>query len=237
MAFSSFLGVPVHLPGIYHFCLLPPKITMSSSASAQPDPRGSFPEGNAPWVVVRAGKTYLCSSCGTLVEVPADVVGQLVIALNPAQPEEPSPEEPIAPTPSASSESTDHADDQAVSASIITQAPRPNGPKRASGSRCDRPRPARPRRPKAPRMSSRRGQMIDGLRVPTAKELDRALAWVSFHLKVLDRQGSELNRLKKQIKKRSQPEQGAPQPLARETHAHADVGMAPGMPGTADIAS
>ncbi len=34
-------------------------------------------------VVVRAGKTFLCTSCGTLVEVPADVVGQLVMTPDP----------------------------------------------------------------------------------------------------------------------------------------------------------
>lgn len=128
-----------------------------------------------PQVIVRSGKTYLCSSCGTLVEIPEDVVGQLVIAVDPSPPEEPAEELP--------------PQEETVS-------PEP-------------PTPPQPERLKQREKVCFTGQMIDGLRVPSAAELDRAFSWVSFHLQVLDRQGSEIKRLRKLLKKRpKQPAHG-----------------------------
>ncbi|WDI43116.1 hypothetical protein [Bremerella sp. P1] len=188
-----------------------------SSASQQPEKSGSRSQENVPQVVVRAGKTFLCSSCGTLVEVPADVVGQLVVAVG-------------------------HSPQDSSEGAPVVQQERAvdDTPERSTGQKS---RPARPARPKQPTRDSFTGQTIDGLRVPSSQELDRALAWVSFHLKVLDRQGSEIKRLKKLLKQ--QPTAQVPCPRSaghakkvtlQETHefpgqrlqehAQADQGMA-----------
>ncbi|WDI42399.1 hypothetical protein [Bremerella sp. P1] len=196
---------------------------MSFSSGAQSDPPGSFSQGNAPGVVVRAGKTYLCSACGTLVEVPADVVGQLVIAVNHSPPDEPPTPEPSPPEPPAASALTNDTEGSAVPASTITQAARSKAPSPSAVVRPKTPCPARPRRPKQPRRNAFAGQTIDGLQVPTAKELDRALAWVSFHLKVLDRQHAELKRLKKLLQERSPQKRCAPRRAVPGTHACANV--------------
>ncbi|WDI41362.1 hypothetical protein [Bremerella sp. P1] len=161
-----------------------------STNHAQPDQRGTRSTERKPQVVVRAGKTFLCSSCGTLVEVPADVVGQLVVAVD-SSPQE-APAEPSV------------ADEQPPQVE-----PDPTVTPAKSSSCKDSPRPShapkhRPQRPSAPKKSHLIGEMIDGLKVPSAKQLDRALAWVSFHLKVLDRQGTEKNRLRKLLKKQKQ---------------------------------
>lgn len=54
------------------------------------------------------------------------------------------------------------------------------------------------------------GKVIDGLRVPSGVQLDRALAWVAFHLKVLDRQGAEKKRLQKLGRNYQQRQRCAP---------------------------
>lgn len=163
-------------------------------------------DNRTPQVVVRADKYYVCSSCGTLVEIPAEVVGQLVLAA--------SETEEVPPT-------------------VVSPQPEPK-PKE----------PPRPKRPKQPTTVSFVGETIDGLRVPSAKELDRALNWVSFHLRVLDQQGSELKRLEKLLKQRAPSGVSCPRPRghakavksqqttttsrdAHQKHAHEDVGMAP----------
>ncbi|WDI40861.1 hypothetical protein [Bremerella sp. P1] len=197
---------------------------MSSSSHAQPDPSGSFSRENAPQVVVRAGKTYVCSACGTLVEIPVDVVGQLVMAVEPSSPDEKEETEPEEQVPAQTSKTL-----------VEVAAPR-LPPKKV--------RPQRPNRPQQPARETLVGELIDGLRVPSAKELDRALAWVSFHLKVLDRQGSEIRRLKKLLKNQSSERVPGPclpgrakeitreEPVgracgARHRHAPADLGVAP----------
>lgn len=147
---------------------------MNVSAHAQPDSSGSFSPENAPQVVVRAGKTFICSSCGTLVEVPPEVVGQLVLVANPSKPERECSTKPVEAKPA--------------------------------------PKAARPAQPKRPKRESFVGQMIDGLRVPSAEQLDRAFAWVSFHLRLLDRQGAEVKRLEQLVEiKSSVPEPPPPQ--------------------------
>lgn len=166
--------------------------TLSTESSAQ--------------VVVRADKVYLCSSCGTLVEVPADVVGQLVLAVNHAPQETTPPISTTASTPAttrpATSTSKQHAGGTSGTASKSTQSHVNVVEDRPSAGFAPKARPARPRRPMAPQPVRFVGQTIDGLTVPSAGQLDRALKWVSFHLRVLDRQGSEVKRLKKLLKQR-----------------------------------
>ncbi|QDU76490.1 hypothetical protein Pan97_35400 [Bremerella volcania] len=191
-----------------------------SSTPAQTDRRGSLSPESGPQVVVRAGKTFVCSACGTLVEVLADVVGQMVLAVDPSPQDEPVETEPAGKVPAKAKT-------------------RPSRPKKISPAR-----PSRPKRPEQPERVSLVGEIIDGLQVPTAKKLDRALAWVSFHLKVLDRQGSEIKRLQKLLKQRSMDRVPRPSPLGRAKevavevsigtiagtkprHAQADLGAAP----------
>lgn len=180
------------------------------SPPQQPDPHGSFSTENAPEVVVRADKYYVCSSCGTLVEIPAEVAGQLVIAVNPKPSAAASTTKPPLPSQPASSVSHKHAAGATPPASTTTQAtPRPRAD-RSSNAQQPNPRPARPSRPKRPTPVSYVGKTIDGLVVPSAEQLDRALKWVAFHLRVLDRQGEELKRLKQKLKKRQPQKQCAP---------------------------
>ena len=182
-----------------------------SSSPAHPQPSDQRSTECQPQVVVRAGKHYVCSACGTLVEIPAEVVGQLVIAVNPAtqseqsrqadslkedpQTENAQPGKPqLAAEPSRrpiASLPSSGGDGRGTSASHSTQTTR-------------RLKPARPRHPKRPPRENFAGQTIDGLIVPTGAKLDRALAWVSFHLRVLDRQGTEFDRLRKLLKKQRQ---------------------------------
>ena len=135
---------------------------------------------SAPQVVVRADKYFICSACGVLVEIPPEVVGQLVLAASPASQDakvkEAAPrKEPVTATDSPMS-----------GKAVATQVA-----------------PPRPRRPQRPKRLAFVGETIDGLQVPSGQQLDRALKWVSFHLRVLDRQNSEINRLKKLLKQRS----------------------------------
>ncbi|QDU74347.1 hypothetical protein Pan97_13540 [Bremerella volcania] len=179
------------------------------SSNHRPEQNGALSRERKPQVVVRAGKTYVCSSCGTLVEIPADVVGQLVIAVDPSQSDETVEPSPVSEKPSRTTP--------------IAKAP------------------PRPKRPQPPKRVSFTGETIDGLRVPSAKQLDRAFSWVTFHLKVLDRQGSEIKRLKNLLSKERVP---CPRPRGHamkapavesigghdphsERHAHEDVGMVP----------
>ncbi|MFN3150172.1 hypothetical protein [Bremerella sp.] len=190
-----------------------------------PDSGSENSPGRKPQVVVRAGKTFLCSSCGTLVEVPPEVVGQLVIAVEPTTQQEPNQEPPAQEQPPQTQ-------------SLQTQTPQKTHAQKQHSPQ--RPSP-RPKRPRQPQRESFVGQTIDGLQVPSAQQLDRALKWVSFHLRVLDRQGSEINRLRKLLKAHPVPR---PSPLERvrevpgqssdelepnvhSQHAHEDVSMAP----------
>ncbi|MFN3153677.1 hypothetical protein [Bremerella sp.] len=196
---------------------------------------GDRPVAGTSQVVVRAGKYFACSSCGVMVELPEEVVGQLVLALNPSS-QEPPKLETVEQQESASVE---------AAATVPTQAARPSNAvavQPASPASSVRPqRPPRPRRPRTPARESFAGQIIDGLRVPTGGQLDRALAWVSFHLRVLDRQSGELNRLQKLLKQQRvagpQPRGDAKEDMPQEPvhsargtqpqHAQADLGVAP----------
>ena len=185
-----------------------------SASNQTPAKNGALSSESKPQVVVRAGKTYVCSSCGTLVEIPADVVGQLVLAVEPDSPEKPG-KDPPAPAATAS--------DRAVSSPPLNRMM------------------PRPKRPKQPKRDVFVGELIDGLRVPSADQLDRALKWVSFHLRVLDRQGSEIKRLTKLLDDRKVPclpprghaqdatKQPRPEPSRQPeaSHAHEDVSMSP----------
>lgn len=204
---------------------------MSSSPTHRQPSSQRSPE-RQPQVVVRAGKHYVCSACGTWVEIPADVVGQLVIAVDPApQPAEPSQDKPpqedakqavvppessqtpaSEPQPKSSGISRSSDDGHTASSSSVTPT-------------AQQPKPARPRQPKIPPRESYAGQTIDGLIVPTAGQLDRALNWVTFHLTVLDRQGAECNRLRKLLKKqrrhygKAKPDGGIQNPPSSKTNA------------------
>lgn len=138
------------------------------------------PSEAAPQVVVRADKYFVCSACGVLVEIPPEVVGQLVLAAAPL-PQDPEAKE----TPSQEEPAT------------ATAPPVPGSTDAKQVS------PLRPKLPQRPKRPNYVGETIDGLQVPSGQQLDRALQWVSFHLRVLDRQKVEINRLKKLLKQQS----------------------------------
>ncbi|WDI42906.1 hypothetical protein [Bremerella sp. P1] len=169
---------------------------------------------NAPQVVVRAGKTFLCSACGTLVQIPDDVVSQLGIAVDHSVQDQPERESPAQET---STQAESGPKEPAANREPTTVVAVPDSPPARTPQKH---RPPRPRRPIHARPERFTGQLIDGLRVPSAHELDRALAWVSFHLKVLDRQGSEVKRLQKLLKARSTH-------VVSPQRSHADAKMAP----------
>jgi len=143
-----------------------------SSHHAQPDRSGQHSPERTPQVVVRAGKCFVCSSCGVMVEIPADVVGQMVVVA-----EQPTNE-------ATEDEPTAERNSNPPKLARRVETPRPHS---AEPSNCDA-------------IAFRK---IDGLRVPTGGQLSRALGWVGFQLKVLDRQGSELARLEKLLNKRA----------------------------------
>ncbi len=205
---------------------------MATSTSAQPEPQGTDSTENAPQVVVRAGKTFVCTACGTLVEIPADVVDQFEI---PASTTSNKPQEkPQAKSPPPSDPPK-------------TSSPKTSSPMPASSNKPASTRP--PLTPQTPHQRSGRpirqrvrlaGKIIDGLRVPSASQLDRAFSWVTYQLKVVDRQDSEIKRLKKLLKANAKFASSCPRPRdhensnedtnsagsesrAKPTHAHALV--------------
>ncbi|MEW4563370.1 hypothetical protein AB1K70_12640 [Bremerella sp. JC770] len=184
---------------------------MDTSSGSQPTSREACSSEHAARVIVRAEKYFLCTACGTLVEIPADVVGQVVttIARSPSE------------KPAASAEPLE---EQASSSEVKrSESPQPK--------RCRQPKQAQPA-----------GEVIDGLRVPSSRELDRAVAWGSFRLKVLDRQGSEVHRLRRLLKQQKGPcvrSHGRVREVdgqgsvvfagaVMQRHAHKDESMAPG---------
>ncbi|PQO38908.1 hypothetical protein C5Y96_03285 [Blastopirellula marina] len=224
--------------------LFSPRVTITStsmsSSHANPDHHGAFSNENVPPVFVRAGKAFACTSCGTLVEIPADVVGKLAwrgeqttldllnikppITISAANPDPPD-EQPA---------SSQHADAQ----TSRQQAPS------STSTTTDKPRPARPDRPKQPPRPTFAGRHVDGLIVPSGQQLDYALKWVSFHLKVLDRQTGEIKRLQKLIKQQTREQapcsrprgeansKPVPEPVeagkpTEPSQAQADLGVAP----------
>ncbi|MFN3152525.1 hypothetical protein [Bremerella sp.] len=182
-----------------------------SSSPAHPQPSDQRSTECQPQVVVRAGKHYVCSACGTLVEIPAEVVGQLVIAVDPA-PQSKSPRQADSRKEDPQTENAQPGKPQVAAAPSrrpIASLPSSGGDGRGTSASHStqttrRLKPARPRHPKRPPRENFAGQTIDGLIVPTGAKLDRALAWVSFHLRVLDRQGTEFDRLRKLLKKQRQ---------------------------------
>lgn len=193
---------------------------MSSAHAAQSETARSVSAENAPQVVVRAGKYFVCTACGTLVELPPEVIGQLVITADSSQ-----PHEPIDPS-SSREQSTEELSQQTNEAKENTRtATRSDSSKSdtvhasTSSLRTCATKPPRPKRPKQPGPRSYVGEMIDGLRVPSAGELDRAFNWVSFHLMVLDRQNSEIKRLQKQCQQRTIKRAAS----TKETQTSADV--------------
>lgn len=208
---------------------------MKSSPHVNPDRQGSLSQENAPRVVVRAGKYFVCSSCGTMVEIPADVVGKMVLVLEQYPPGQAEPRHP-----SAESSSTDNPPPIVVAnqpapttrrRTVPTSAPSASSAARAGSSprHSSSPgnRPARPERPRRPGPASFAGRLIDGLRVPSGQELDRALAWVTFHLQVIDRQVAEIQRLKKLLKQRPVPARPPSSSQAENRQIPADTAPGP----------
>lgn len=192
-----------------------------SSSHAHPTPAtpgGASSSGNAPQVVVRAGKTFICTACGTLVEVPADIVEQFVLvppeeAKSPSRPQPPAEEPTTAEAPPEATLSPEYSETTGANGSATIaerSATITDNPAQA------RSRPRRPRRPNAPDRTHLTGQTIDGLVVPSAAKLDRAFSWVSYQFMVLDRKNSEFERLKKLLKKHAPKKSRAPCPEARE---------------------
>ncbi|MBA2116179.1 hypothetical protein [Bremerella alba] len=152
-----------------------------SETNAQPDRHGSLSKENAPWVVVRADKAVLCSGCGVQVKVPAEVVGRRVLVVD--QSPQDKPVDVTIP----------QADDLPVEPSTPDLPAADVSPRKANVRKAT----AKPRR-------------IDGLRLPSAAEMERGFAWVSFHLKLLGLQGSEFKRLQKLFRRHRRREQLAP---------------------------
>jgi len=186
-----------------------PTTVASITMPAPNAPSNSIPPSgaNIPQVVVRAGKTYVCSACGTLVEIPAEFVGQIMMA------------------PECSEEREPPTNDD---------APAEPSPKKPAGGY---PSPAKdsPRRSFSPKACPER-ERIDGLIVPTTGEMERLLAWIDYRLKRIDalkRLEEQLSRQKTAPMPRRRPHRPAKRvPLRRRAaatrrHAHADVSMAP----------
>ncbi|QDU73113.1 hypothetical protein Pan97_00800 [Bremerella volcania] len=185
---------------------------MSSSAHPQPEPAGASSHDVAPRVVVRAEKYYLCTACGTLVEIPADVVGQLVLLAPTSKPTPPS-------NPTPSSQQLPPTEEEQEKPPGFAAAARPaarfHPTRRTNPQPVARPkdsRPPQPKRPRTPQQPQWAGVVIDGLPTPSGRQLDNALKWATFHLQVLDRQESEIKRLKKLLTQAAQA-----QPSCRRT--------------------
>ncbi len=176
----------------------------------RPDPAGVSSPENAPQVVVRAGKHYVCSACGTFVEIPADVVGQFVFATDEASTEEPETlAQPRRDAETLKPTTENSCSESSAAADVIAEPSEPSDTKRL---------PQREREAKRLRRSSLQVQTIDGLRVPSGKQLDRAFKWVAFDLTTLDRKQGEVSRLRKLLKKRRRQQAAAPATI----HVHAN---------------
>lgn len=160
---------------------------------------------SAPKVMVRAGKHYVCSACGTWVEIPADVVGQMVYVPSPA--DEPPPRDPLNNTRKAPSEVLPRQTPEATPPDVPTPVA-PTPPAKASAAQNTQnpgaaaEEPLRQPTPQTPPRKRAVPRTIDGLQVPSGRRLDHAFAWVRFHMQVLDRQDSEIKQLKKLLRQR-----------------------------------
>ncbi len=145
------------------------------------------PDPPAPEVIVRAGKTFVCLACGTLVEIPAEYVGQMVTV--PAASAEAARPKPVAPQPVATPEKP---------SSETSAQGKPTAADAASANTTrKKPSPAQAAR----RRPNYINHIIDGLVVPSGRQLDRAVAWVCFRLKTLERQDDEIRQLKRLLRK------------------------------------
>ncbi len=205
-----------------------------SSQYHPPDQDGAISHENQPQVVVRGGKTYVCSACGTLVEIPAEFVNQFDLVDQAASPREDAAKERTPQPPPAS-----HSAPAEVRGKQCSTRKVEHGSAHCANSNKAQSRPRSACRPPRKIFAD---TIIDGLRVPSAQKLDRAFAWVSFQLKVVDRQDSEIRRLKKllrqkpvsrpgprrQAKAREAPP-GATATVARPSPSHAgeDIPTAP----------
>jgi len=122
-------------------------------------PGGGLSTESTPQVIVRAGKHYVCSACGVLVELPADVVGQIVVPYQAA-------EVPDAPVENAADEEPPTEGSNQTEAEVANEE--------ASNGRS----------PELARVSFQ-SERIDGLVVPSTQEMERLLAWINYRLKRL----------------------------------------------------
>jgi len=177
------------------------------SATRQSEASGGRSRERAPQVVVRAGKTFVCSACGTWVQVPDDVVGQWVVVADQSG-QTAAVSDETATDPRASSDSVTHpADEAACSSAAVTPAvpAEEDASPYSREDRSQRPCSAKPRKrcaakrklPRPACAGSSAEERIDGLRVPTAGELERLLAWIDYRLKRLN----ELQRLEKELER------------------------------------
>ncbi len=219
--------------------------------SPSPTHEGAVSHESQPQVIVRAGKTFVCLACGTLVEIPAEFVDQFELvpaAAAPANSKGGLSSGPSANNASSEDASPDKPTQEETPQTQELPARRPPSPTAVD----DVPSPKRRKpsfRPKhnqqLPRLNFA-GQQIDGLTVPTAGQFDRAFAWVSYQLKVLDRKHTEFAGLKKLLRKQKKQQTQSPRPPrptkpttapvpsesdgpAKPSHAHEDVSMALGM--------
>ena len=181
------------------------------SSRKRPKPIGASSHENAPQVVVRAGKHYVCSACGTWVEIPADVVGQLVYVASPANDAPPSgmskdtPEVPSQVHPEKPPEATPPV----VPTPPAKASPTPNT-QNTSNSGAAAETPSRQPTSQTPPRKRAFPRTFDGLQVPSGRRLDHAFAWVRFQLQVLDRQDSEIKQLRKLLRQRRRQFRRAP---------------------------
>jgi len=191
----------------------------ATNAPYNPEPPGGgFSTESAPQVIVRAGETFVCSACGALVEVPAEVVGQMIVPVQQIEPPAAEPSPPARePGPTVRS----------------GESPSPSAP-------APKVRPPRPVRPRQPLHMDDQPERIDGLVVPTTKQIERLLAWIEYRLgrlSALQQIEKQLDRQKPQRVRGARPRRHAKQVPLRQrygkrkftkpTHAHDDVGMAP----------
>jgi len=219
----SFRRIPSWNSPSYRDTHQPSESTMSAN-QAHPNPvppGGGLSKQSPPQVVVRAGKVYACAACGTLVEIPADVVGQLVGAVEPS-------EDPSSACLSKEEEPSSPEEVHDV-ATVATESP-------SRSSRSSAVSSARSNRAERTPPQALGRERIDGLIVPTTQEMERLLAWIDYRLQQL----SHLRQLERQltpqkaqpVPRRRQRRQTNKVPLRRSMgerrrHAHEDVSMAP----------
>jgi len=147
------------------------------SVHEQAKTRGGLSTESAPQVVVRGGETFVCLACGVMIRLPDDVVGQVVLPVE------------ASPRPEPTSTSTGQEEPAREGAAEATSPPAMERPQP-----CERPKTQTPHLEQLPQVAPAR-ERIDGLVVPTTRELERLLAWIDYRLTRL----GHLQRWEKQL--------------------------------------